>query len=81
MGRRKKIIKHQVPENLLNQINENFAHGWMIYGYNFDGELQIFSNFDNELAFKALKSDILRYLNSIEMIENQQVLQGVLGSN
>lgn len=80
MGRKKKIVKHQMPENLLNQVNENLAHGWFLFGYNFNGELQIFSNFDNELAFKSLKSDVQKWLAAVEMLESQQVLHGLLPS-
>lgn len=80
MGRRKKKIEpYTLPDSLLGQLTEHCNHGFLLLTYDNEDNYRIYSNFDGEIPFKALKADTLKWLNSIEQIEQTQTLHGILG--
>lgn len=81
MGRKKKIKAYQIPENVLNNLNEHIGNGFFLFCCpNEETGFQVYSNFGNEIEFKALKADIQKWLSAVEMLESQQVLQSLLPS-
>ncbi len=81
MGRHKKIKAFDVPENVLNMINECSDSGWILCNYDNLNQFRIYCNFDNPYVMKSLKSDITNWLNAMSHIETQSTLHGILGNN
>ena len=80
MPRKKKVVS-QIPENLLNQVNEWCAHGWILFSYDFDGNLRLHCNFDNEVIMKALRADISNWIDVMKSLEHQVAIQNLMGGN
>ena len=81
MPKKKKVSPPQIPENLLNVLNEHCAHGWILFSYDFNGNLRLHCNFDNEIVMKALRSDIQNWLNIMNELEHQIAMQSITGNS
>lgn len=81
MGRPRKIKSYEIPENVLNMLTEHTGGGYFLMCFDNLQNFRIYSNFDSELHFKALKSDAIKWLHQIENIENQQILISLMPNN
>lgn len=79
MARPKKDKAFDIPTNILDKVNECCGRGFFLFTYDNLDHFRIYNTFDSEIDFKSLKSDILKYLNTIENIENQQILMSLVG--
>jgi hypothetical protein len=79
MARPKKIKQFDIPNDILDRVNECCSNGFFLFTYDNTQTFRVYNTFDDDVSFKALKADILKYLQTIEMIESQQVLQSLLG--
>jgi len=78
MGRKKKTPVPQIPENILNNLNEHCAHGWMLFSYDFEGSLRLHCNFDNVMAMKSLRHDVNNWVEAMKNLENHVTMQKLL---
>lgn len=81
MGRPKKIRAYDIPDNVLNVLNEHCHRGFLLFTYDNLDQLRLFCNFDDPIVMKSLKSDVCNWMNAMNHVETQATLQGILGQN
>lgn len=78
MGRPKKIKPFDIPEDILAKVDECSNGAFMLFCFDDFQNFRCYSNFDSEMHFKALKSDIEKWINAVSHIESQQVLMSLV---
>lgn len=68
----------EIPEQLLNSLNECTAGGFALFTFDDEGSPQAYIHFDNELHSLAIQRHIANWLASIDVIEKQLVVQKLL---
>lgn len=82
MSRRKKQIKpYDIPDNVLNVLNEHCYKGFMLFTLDPQENFRLYCNFDDSTTMKALKSDISNWMDTMKHVEMQSTLHGILGQN
>lgn len=79
MGRKRKTQAYNIPENILNMVNEHSNKGWMLFTYDDFENFRLYCNFDDSTIMKSLKSDIGTWLDAMKQLETQSTLQGLIG--
>ncbi len=75
---KKKKAPFNIPNDILDRLNECCMRGWFLFTYDDQMNHRVYSNFDSEIDFKVLKADTIKWLNAIEQLEQQTILQGFL---
>lgn len=78
MSRPKKIQPYNIPENILATLEEHTHGGYFLFCQDDQGNFRVYSNFENETYFKAIKSDAVKWFNAVDGLENQQMLMTLL---
>lgn len=81
MPKKKKIVEQQIPEKLLNQINEFSAWGWILFSYDFNGNLRLHCNFDNQVITKAIRADIANWIEAMKNLEQHVTIQNLINND
>ena len=81
MGRKKKSEPYNIPDQILNVINEHCGKGWMLFTYDDFNRFRLYCNFDDILAMKSLKSDIDTYLSAVAQLEHDATVQKLSSDN
>ena len=78
MGRKKQPKPYDIPDNILGGVTEHTAGGFFLFCFDDQNNFRVYSNFDSELHFKSLKADALKWLQAIDMLENQQMVASLI---
>lgn len=83
MGRKKKNQPYNIPEQVLNIMNEHCSKGWMLFTYDDFNRFRLYCQFDNNdpLIMKALKSDINTYITAVTKYEHDLTVQKIHNDN
>lgn len=78
MGRRKKqILPYNIPENILNTLNEHCNHGWFLFTYDDKDQFRLYCNFDNPLVIKSLRTDVSNWLDALKQLETEMTIENL----
>lgn len=79
MARKKIIQPYNIPEQVLNNLNEHCNRGFMLFTYDNLDNLRLYCNFDDAIVMKSLKSDIESYIEVMTNLQLNNAMQSMIG--
>lgn len=73
----KKNKPFEVPENILNSINEFSTGGFVLFTFDPEGLISIYPKLDSLIHAKAMHGYIKDWTTSIEIINNELMLRSL----
>lgn len=79
MGRRKKQpAPYNIPENVLNVLNEHCNHGWLLFTYDDQDQFRLYCNFDNPLIMKSIRNDVTNWISAMKQLETNMSISSLM---